>query len=94
MEASLELQIYRLHQMKSIVEDFATMSEERMKAIESMLDDLASMGFPKEIAERYRYHYLYDDKEIMDGLIKEIREEHFDFIEKKIQQLTEVGGIK
>ena len=91
--ASLELQIARLRDMKSILDEFSTMLKVRIEAVEGMLDELERISLPREIAEKYRYNYLSDDKDIVKSMANEIRTDHFGYIDKKIQQFIEIGGV-
>ena len=91
--ASLEVQIARLREMKNILDNFSTMLVTRMDAVEGMLDDLVRMSFPEEIAEKYRYRYLYEDKDIVKDLANNIRTEQFDYIDDKIRIFIEMDEI-
>lgn len=91
--ASLEEQIKRLREMKTILDVFQMRMTNRMNDVENMLNELVRMSFPIEIADKYRYRYLYDDKAIVEALAKNIRDEQFDYIDKKIQKLIETSEI-
>ena len=91
--ASFKLQIERLQEMKSILDGFSTMLVVRMDAVEGMLDDLKRISFPEEIAEKYRYRYLYDDKAIVEDLANNLRTEQFDYIDNKIRIFKEMDDI-
>ncbi|MBR3697996.1 MAG: hypothetical protein IKM85_00580 [Bacteroidales bacterium] len=91
--ASLEEQIKRLREMKTILDVFQMRLTNRMNDVENMLNELVRMSFPIEIADKYRYRYLYDDKAIVEELAKSIRIEQFDYIDKKIQKLIETSEI-
>lgn len=87
---TIEEQIEGLRKTKTILENFATLMEIRMSKAEDKLDELESMSLPVEIAEKYRFRYLEDDKSIINELVHTIRTDHVDYIEKKIDQL---GGV-
>lgn len=91
--ASLELQIARLNDMKSILDEFAGLLETQMKEVESMLDDLIRMSFPEEIADKYRYNYLNEDKAIVEDLAVNIRTDQFDYIDNKIRGFLDTGNV-
>lgn len=91
--ASLEEQIKRLREMKTILDVFQMRLTNKMNDVENMLNELVRMSFPIEIADKYRYRYLYDDKAIVEELAKSIRIEQFDYIDKKIQKLIETSEI-
>lgn len=91
--ASYEAQIRQLRKMKSILDDYQKMLVGKINDVEGMLDELIRMSFPIETADKYRYHYLYDDKAIVEDLAKNIREEQFSYIDKKIQKFIEAEEI-
>lgn len=91
--ASYEAQIRQLRKMKSILDDYQKMLVDKINDVEGMLNELIRIGFPIETADKYRYHYLYDDKAIVEDLAKFIREEQFSYIDKKIQKFIEVDEI-
>lgn len=91
--ASIEEQIKRLREMRNILDVFQMRLTNRMNNVENMLDDLVRMSFPIEIADKYRYRYLYDDKAIIEELAKSIQDEQFDYIDKKIKKLIETSEI-
>ena len=79
--------------MRNILDVFQMRLTNRMNNVENMLDDLVRMSFPIEIADKYRYRYLYDDKAIIEELAKSIQDEQFDYIDKKIKKLIETSEI-
>lgn len=91
--ASYEAQIRQLRKMKSILDDYQKMLVGKINDVEGMLDELIRMSFPIETADKYRYRYLYDDKAIVEDLAKNIREEQFSYIDKKIQKFIEAEEI-
>lgn len=87
--ASYEAQIRQLRKMKSILDDYQKMLVDRINDVEGMLDELIRLSFPIETADKYRYRYLYDDKAIVEDIAKNIQDEQFSYIDKKIQKLIE-----
>lgn len=90
---TIEEQIEGLRKTKTLLENFAMLMDIRMKKVEDKLDELKSMSLPVEIAEKYKYRYLDDDKAIINELVHIIRTDHIDYIENKIDQLGGVPNI-
>lgn len=91
--ASYEAQIRQLRKMKSILDDYQKMLVDKINDVEGMLDELIRMSFPIETADKYRYHYLYDDKAIVEDIAKNIRDEQIPYVEGKIQKIEEALEI-
>lgn len=91
--ARLDVQIDRLHQMKSILDDFQEFLVRQICDVESKLDELESMSFPEEVADKYRHNYLEEDKSIVTSLAAEIRSDHFSYIDNKIRVFVDTGDI-
>lgn len=87
---SINLQIQALKAVQHSLESFATLMEFKMRSVDAKLEELVHFGFPVDIAETYERRYLAEDRTIVEGLVKTIREEHIDFFLRKEAILDEV----
>ena len=91
---NVETQLQKAIEMKEMVQEFAMKLTQQMSNLNDDIDEYIRMGFPEDIAEKYRYNYFNPDNEIISVLSQEMLNEHIEFLDKVIAILERAKNRK
>lgn len=81
---NVEIQLQKAIEMRKMVQEFAEKLTQQMSNLNDEIDNYVRMGFPEDIAQKYRYYYFIPDNEIISQLSQEMLKEHIAFLDNVI----------
>lgn len=87
---NVEIQLQKAIEMREMVQEFAEKLTQQMSDLNDEIDNFVRMGFPEDIAQKYRYYYFIPDNEIISQLSQEILNDHMAFLDKVIAILKKI----
>ena len=93
-EMSLEEQIRCMQEMRSYLEDLSKIMLETMETLQSDIKYLRSVGFSVETEETYQQGYYIPANSKVEEVVGDIRQYHFDYIDRVIEQLEKALNRK
>jgi len=87
-EMILEMQIQKLQDMKSDLNDFCVVMNDHMEDLRGNLYAYKAAGFPKEISDKYELRYYAPARATVEQMINRIYTLHYNYIDGVIDDLT------
>jgi len=84
----LEMQIQKLQDMKSDLNDFSVLMNDHMEELRGNLYTYKSQGFPTEISDRYEQRHYAPARATVEQMIRRIYSLHYSYIDGVIEDLT------
>lgn len=88
-EMSLELQKQKMLEMKGMLDRFCNLLNTTMDDLNNKVIELRMQGLPVETAVTYLQGYYMPERTKTDELVKSIFNEHFDYIDRVVNDIDE-----
>ena len=93
-EMSLEEQISCMQEMRNYLNDFCGIMLNTMDELQKDIKYLRSVGLSVETEETYQEGYYAPANERVEEVVNEIRQQHFDYIDRVIERLERAKNRK
>jgi hypothetical protein len=87
-EMILEMQIQKLQDMKSDLNDFCMLMNNHLEELRGNLYAYKAEGFPKEISDKYEQRHYAPARQTVEQMINRIYTLHYNYIDGVIEDLT------
>ena len=91
-EMSLEQQIRCMREMRCYLEDFCSVMHGTMENLQNDIKFLVSQGLSKENGETYQKEYYSQANNDVERVVNNIRQQHFDYIDRVINHLERASN--
>lgn len=88
-EMSLKLQKQKMLEMKGKLVGFCNLLNTTMEDLHDKVIELTMLGLPVEIAYTYLQGYYMPERIKTDELVKTIFQDHFDYIDRVVNDINE-----
>ena len=80
-EISYGVQIAQTHKMKEELSEFCIRIEQRMTALNELLQQCVSQGLPAETAQRYYQNYYAPDRQNISEFLQIVQKKHVEYLD-------------